>query len=78
MKKIVNLVLILGFTLFLSGCTFLPIGTGRGVSLLISIIGMFVVLFGVRSLASNSQCDAVNKKLTHISKTIREQHDDGV
>lgn len=78
MQRIVNLLLILSFTIMLSGCAFSFIGPGRGISLLVSIIGMLVVLFGVRGLASNSQCDDVNKKLTHISKTIKENHDDGI
>ena len=75
MRRIVNLLIILSFTLMLSGCV---IGPGRGISLLISVIGILVVLFGVRCLADNSQCDNVNKKLTEISETIKENHDDGV
>ncbi len=77
MKRIVNLVLILSFTLFLSGCAFSPVGPGRGLSLLISIIGMFVVAFGIGGLANNSQCDNVNKKLKDVSKPVKEQQDDG-
>jgi len=57
----------------LSGCV---IGPGRGISLLISIIGVAVVVFGIKGLASNSHCDTVNEKISDFSKSI-EKHKNG-
>ncbi len=75
MQRIVNLFLLLSLAVMLSGCTAF-IGPGRGLSLLISIIGVFVVVFGIRGLASNSQCDTVDEKITEYVESV-EEHKDG-
>jgi len=75
MQRIVNLFLLLSLTVMLSGCTAF-IGPGRGISFLVSVIGVFVVVFGIRGLASNSQCDTVDEKITDCVKSA-EEHKDG-
>lgn len=71
MQRIINLFLILSFAVMLSGCVGI-IGPGRGISLLVSIIGVFIVVFGIRGLASNSHCDTVNKRISKFSESVEE------
>lgn len=71
MQKMRNLLLILSIAILLSGCS--PFfNSGKALTLLVSVIGIVITVFGIRGLANSAQCDNVNSKLTQLTKEIKE------